>query len=222
MTLIATVLRSGGEYGAAHVQRLHQQFGGLPAVCLSDVPVPNVRTVPLWSYWPGWFAKMALFNPDLIPDDILYFDLDTLITGNIAPYLRDDRFRMLSDFFQPDKPASGMMFIPHSDKAHIWNNWMDDPQKWMLECRGDQDVLEVICGRDVARFGRRIKSYKVHVASAGMPGFTPQYSTGNGELPPDTDVLCFHGNPRPWDERLRQTAFGRFMNNLSAGVTHEP
>lgn len=61
---------------------------------------------------------------------------------------------------------------------------------------GYQDVLEVICGRDVARFGARVKSY---VAAPGMPGWHVRRSLGDGNIPPDTDVLCFHGYPRPWD-----------------------
>lgn len=199
MTIIATVLKSGGEYHPEHVQRLHAQFYGLPSVCLSDVVVPGVETLPLRNNWPGWFAKMEIFNPDLIQEDILYFDLDTLITGNPEPYLHDDRFRMLSDFYHPEKPASGMMFIPQGEKTFIWKAWAAHPQKWMGEYRGDQDVLEAICGRDVARFSDNVKSYKVHVAAPGMPGWHPRRSQGNGCLPPDTDVLCFHGYPRPWD-----------------------
>lgn len=207
MTVIATVLKSGGEYRPEHVQRLHAQFCGLPSVCMSDVNVPSIETLPLRHDWPGWFAKMELFNPDLIQDDILYFDLDTLITGNPEPYLHDDRFRMLSDFYHPEKPASGMMFIPQGEKTHIWEAWTAQPQKWMCECRGDQDVLEAICGSDVARFGDRVKSYKVHVAATGMPGWHARRSLGDGNIPPDTDVLCFHGYPRPWDRNLANAKY---------------
>ncbi|KGT94971.1 hypothetical protein NG99_06050 [Erwinia typographi] len=198
MTIIATVLKSGGEYLPTHVQRLHEQFDDLQSVCFSDVPVPGVNTLPLRYGWAGWFSKMELFNPELTMSDILYFDLDTIITGNIVPYLNDDRFRMLSDFYFPQTPASGMMFIPHSAKAPIWQAWIAKPAQWMSMCRGDQDVLAKICGCGVARFGERVKSYKVHVASKGMPGWHRSRSTGNGTIPPGTDVLCFHGNPRPW------------------------
>lgn len=202
MTTIVTVLRSGGEYFPEHVRHLHAQFHGLPSVCLSDVGVQGVSTVPLRHDWPCWFAKMELFHPELIKDDILYFDLDTLLINSPETYLYDDRFRMLSDFYCPERPASGMMFIPHKEKARIWLGWLTDPQKWMRECRGDQDVLEAICGRDVARFGDGVKSYKVHVAAPGMPGWHSRRSQGNGSIPPGTDVLCFHGYPRPWESAI--------------------
>lgn len=199
MTIIMTVLRSGGEYRPEHVQALHEQFCDVPSVCLSDVPVPGVSVLQQRFRWPGWFSKMELFNPDLIDDDILYFDLDTLLLCNPSVYMNDNRFRMLSDFYHPEKPASGMMFIPHEEKAHIWSQWVASPERWMRECRGDQDVLERICGRDVARFGERVKSWKVHVAAPSMPGYHNVRSKGDGSIPANTDVLCFHGNVRPWD-----------------------
>lgn len=199
MTLIVTVLRSGGEYSSEHVRRLHSQFSGLPAICLSDVAVRAVTTIPLRYTWPGWFSKMELFNPEIIKDDILYFDLDTQIITTPKPYLCDDRFRMLSDFYYPDKPASGMMFIPHIYKARVWSAWMENPARWMRKCRGDQDIIEQICGRNVARFGNSVKSYKVHVVAPGMPGYHMKHSKGDGLIPPETDILCFHGKPRPWE-----------------------
>jgi len=148
---------------------------------------------------------MELFNPEMLSDDILYFDLDTLLLTTPKSFLQDDRLRLLSDFYHPDKPASGMMYIPHKEKAYIWNIWMADPLKWMSECRGDQDVLERICGRDIARFGFNVKSYKVHVAGPGMPGWHSKHSQGCGTIPPDTDVLCFHGYPRPWEIPMHLT-----------------
>ncbi|GAA3897972.1 hypothetical protein GCM10022405_24070 [Gibbsiella dentisursi] len=202
MTVIVTVLKSGGEFQPEHVQRLHAQFHNLPSICLSDVTVPGVDTFPLRFNWPGWFSKMELFNPDLIHDDILYFDLDTQIVINPEIYLYDDHFRMLSDFYHPDKPASGMMFIPHNFKAYIWSAWIDAPLKWISECWGDQDVLEKICGREVARFDSSVKSYKLHVAGPGMPGWHPTSSEGCGTIPTGTSILCFHGKPRPWDIQL--------------------
>lgn len=213
MTIITTVLKSGGEFTPEHVQRLHGQFGPLPSVCLSDIPVSGVNVLPLCYNWPGWFSKMELFNPALIQDDILYFDLDTLLIQSPEKYLHDNCLRMLSDFYSPQRPASGMMFIPHASKAQIWSRWMAASEAWMRQCHGDQDVLMGICGRHIARFGRQVKSYKVHVATRGMPGYHSRRSRGSGTIPPDTDVLCFHGFPRPWSPELLQTGFGETILN---------
>lgn len=75
MTIIATVLRSGGEYGPEHVRWLQAQFCKLSSVCFSDVTVPGVNTIRLRFERPGWFSKMELFDPAAIESDILFFDL---------------------------------------------------------------------------------------------------------------------------------------------------
>jgi hypothetical protein len=59
---VACVLRSGGEYTAAHVERLRagvaRHLPGVGFVCLSDVPVDCER-VELEHGWPGWWAILA-------------------------------------------------------------------------------------------------------------------------------------------------------------------
>lgn len=199
MTIIATVLKSGGDYRPEHVQELHSQFGDLPSLCFSDCPVAGVKTLPLKYGYRSWFSKMELFRPDAVAEDILYLDLDTWVIKNLDRYLCDTQFRMLSDFYHPQRPASGVMYIPHAFKTQVWQGWSRAPEAFMNLCRGDQEVLEQLCGRHVARFGAEVKSYKVHVARAGMAGFHALRSKGNGLIPQDTDILCFHGsNARPW------------------------
>ena len=70
---------------------------------LSDVPVDGVETIPLQHDWPGWFAKFELFRPD-IEGDLLYFDIDTVITGDLKQ-LEVGQTTMLSDFYHPQHPC---------------------------------------------------------------------------------------------------------------------
>lgn len=199
MTTIVTVLRSGGDYKPEHVQELHSQFGNHEAVCLSDVDVPGVDTIKLAYPFKKWFAKMELFRPDIINDDIFYVDLDTWIIKNLDNYLVDTELRMLSDFYHPDKPASGIMYIPNEIRATVWNEFISKPDYYIANHRGDQDIIQTILGTDMARYGSAVKSYKVHVAKEGMSGYHNTRSIGNGLIPEDTDILCFHGaNARPW------------------------
>lgn len=51
------------------------------------------------------------------------------------------------------------------------------------EAWGDQGFLMPLIGKR-ARWGANVRSYKVHCR--------------NG-VPRGTDVVCFHGKPRPWD-----------------------
>lgn len=186
------VLRSGGEYKPKHVRWLADQVPGL--TCLSDVPVDGVPTITLPYDFPGWWAKMCMFSPSLIQGDIFYLDLDTVVPGSVDGLIEaaNGKTTMLSDFYWPDKPASGLMYIAESDKRHVWAEWMKDPEvhmKWRggKGTIGDQGFLGRVLP-DVQRWQAvapgKVVSYKVHC---------------KGGLPKGVDVVCFHGVPRPWD-----------------------
>lgn len=81
----------GRRYSPAWVHRLRDQVAAwLPVphrfVCLSNVEVPGVETLPLTTGWPGWWAKVEVYKPALdLGDRVLYLDLDVFITGDLAP-----------------------------------------------------------------------------------------------------------------------------------------
>lgn len=173
------VLRSGGEYGPEHVRWLARQVPGI--VCLSDVPVPGVETVPLEHDWPGWWAKLELFSGS-IDGDLMFFDLDTVVFR--VPTV--DRTTVLRDFYYPDRIGSGLMYIAEQDKRRVWDAWMDNPAAHMRRAGrgGDQAFLQDFIGgaqkwQDVAS----VYSFKAHCQRG---------------LPADADIVCFHGKPRPW------------------------
>lgn len=181
------VLRSGGEYRPEHVQWLARQVDMLQ--CLSDVPVPGVPCIPLQHDWPGWWSKLELFRPD-IDGDLMYIDLDTVVLRDLGPLIdaTGGKTTMLSDFYWPDRPASGLMYIAERDKAKVWKEWMRCPEQHMATpaargTLGDQGFLGRVLSpqrwQDISP--GKVASYKVHGHS------------------PDVDVVCFHGKPRPWD-----------------------
>lgn len=181
---VACVLRSGGDFRPAHVQWLARQVPGL--VCLSDVPVPGVETIPLKHGWPGWFSKLEMFGPSL-RGDVLMMDLDTVVLN-----LPDEpgETTVLQDFTHADVMGSGLMFVTAADRRRVWDAWMTDPAGHMAACSrwpkyGDQGFLQDHIG-NAAKWGDRVRSYKVHCTEA---------------LPEGTDVVCFHGQPRPWAVR---------------------
>lgn len=174
------VLRSGGEYGPEHVRWLAKQVPDL--VCLSDVQVDGVETVPMLYGFPSWWSKLELFS-GAIDDDLMFYDLDTVV---LSPLPVPDRTTVLRDFLRPRRMGSGLMYIDKSDKARVWSAWMEGPDLHMRLAggRGDQAFLQGHIGaaqkwQDIAR----VYSYKAHCRRG---------------VPADAAVICFHGQPRPW------------------------
>ena len=193
------VLRGGGEYLPLHAQVLARQvekYLCTDVVCFSDVPVPGVEVIPLRLAWPTWWAKMELFNPRE-QGDFLYLDLDTAVLGDLSDIASVNRLTILRDFYRdgtrrPEGLGSGMMYLPESDRAEIWEKWHQAPAKFISHYRmagkGDQAFLE---DWSMTRWARwqdlvpgQVMSWKVHNLSAG--------------LPKNLRVICFHGRPRPW------------------------
>lgn len=181
------VLKPSKEYGVQHVQWLARQVPDI--TCISNIDVPGVQTIKVRHEWPGWWCKMSMFNPDLIGEDLLYLDLDTVVLGNLDS-IQPLKTTMLSDFYKPHLPASGFMFIKHEDKAAVWEEWIRDPEAHMRRCVtrehwGDQGFL-----RDVLPARRWQVTH---------PGLVASYKVNCLKgLPPGVKVVCFHGNPRPW------------------------
>lgn len=182
MAELVCVLRSGGDYRPEHVQRLAAMVPGL--VCLSDVDVRGVECRPLLTDWPGWWSKMEAFGPS-ITGDMLLIDLDTTVFR--VPKLPIET-TVLDDFYRPALMGSGFMYVTAADRARCWAEFNRDPAGHMRRCTtreawGDQGFLMPLIGHS-RRWGRNVRSYKVHCR--------------NG-IPAGTEVICFHGKPRPWD-----------------------
>lgn len=160
-------------------------------VCLSDVDVPGVNTLPLRHNWPGWWAKMELFRPE-ITSDLLYLDLDTVVVGPLDDLVAAPSLTMLRDFYKPAHLGSGVMFLPEADRAEVWGAWMKSPQEHMRRHTrgGDQSFLEAVWGDKPARWQDvlpgQVVSYKADVRKHG------------DRVPEGARLVAFHGKPRPW------------------------
>lgn len=205
--MIACVLRSGGIYGPAHVQRLAAQARlvapGERFVCLSDVAVPGIEIVPLAQRWPGWWAKLELFRPGAFADGtrVLYADLDTTFLGSLDGLLaRTEPFLALADFYRrPPAVArrglgSGLMAWTAGTLGAVYEQFAADAVSAQRRCGfgGDQRFLEQTLGLDAVTFWEdvvpgQVVSYKVHCRQG---------------IPPEACVICFHGQPKPWDPRV--------------------
>jgi hypothetical protein len=191
---VACVLRSGGEYTAAHVERLRagvaRHLPGVGFVCLSDVPVDCER-VELEHGWPGWWAKMELFRPGL--GDTLYFDLDTVILGDLTGIVDAARTGdgpvIMRDVYRPTGLQSSVMWLPDKAKAEIWKAFSLGPDRWMRlhKAGGDQAFLE--------RFWLGARRWQ-DICPGALASYKVDCRKG---VPSETRAVVFHGKPRPWD-----------------------
>ncbi len=185
---VVCVLKRSSEYDIDYVEHL---YGGiakhLPGVAFRCISDAVGDFTPLKYDWPGWWSKMSIFDP-AIKGDLLYFDLDTIITGDLSDIASVGCLTMLSDFYHLERLASGMMFLPEKDRGAIWDEWIKSPEKIMANYRGwgDGGFLNDIVP-NAARWQDllpgQVVSYKAHVRKG--------LATDNAR------VVCFHGNPRP-------------------------
>lgn len=214
MNTIALVLKTGGwknagavtEYGPQHVQWLARQIRshlrGIDhqVVCLSDVDVPGVTTIPLRHNFPGWWSKMELFAHDL--GRCLYLDLDTVIVGSLkdlatAP-VHEDEFFILSSMFKKANTCNSGVMIWNGNHRDLYEAFIRDAEgnmkKYTTSRRwGDQGFLQDHLGEwdwIQSAFPGQIVSAKVDLEFKKDP-------------PRGTRVVCFHGQPKPWDPKLK-------------------
>ena len=181
MIIVACVLKSGGDYDAEYVRRLKEgvdnNLSGHRFVCLSDVDVPCER-IPLRHSFAGWWAKLELFYLD---GPVLFFDLDTVIVGDlteIAAY--PHKFTAIDDFYRPRRLQSNIMaWADATPWRHLIDVYRKDPraagrshQKWI-----EPHVKPIQFFQDL--FPGEFASYKATKNRKGA------------------SVICYHGKPRP-------------------------
>lgn len=187
---VLTVLRSGGEYLPEHVERLYRQCQDYDFLCLSDVPldVPHCR---MEHNWPTWFSKLEMFR---LHGPVLYTDLDTAVTGDLAPLLeaveQHDFIALKNPLPTPSRFGSGLMGW-RGDMSNVYRRFLADPGYHAKRCVtpqvwGDQGFIAEDCPSPAFwqdLFPGEILSWKVDCAQG---------------VPQQARVLYFHGTPRPW------------------------
>jgi len=192
-------LRTGGEYRREHVERLRKQIVDCDLVCISDDP--EAADLPMLARWPGWWAKMELFNP-AIAGDVFAMDLDTTVLGRVGHYATAGATTFLSDFYRPEHIQSSMMYLSEKNRRAIWEQWSARPEGWIAEYskrrvgfNGDQNFIEDVIGPGCARWQQL---YPGEVISYKLDIIKPKRAT----VPPLANVIIFHGRPRPWSVGL--------------------
>jgi hypothetical protein len=165
-------------------------------ICFADRKIPGVTTKILRPGYEGWWNKLQLFDPaNFVNNRVVYFDLDTLITGNID-WLLEYRgwFMGIEDVgavnsWQPhlkNKLQTGVMAWDFEPNSHIWNTFVLSYDRVINEFRGDGEYLTTI-----------INPYHRHLLQHKYPGKLKSYKYEVYPGPPmyEEAIVCFHGRP---------------------------
>lgn len=183
LPLIACV-KTGDKYGPEYVTRLRDGIARhlkVPHefVCYTDKPVSGVKCAPLPADLPGWWAKIGLFK---LKRQLIYFDLDVVITGDLAPLLGWDGFGILKDWWLPMFNSSVMVLT--GNEGHIFDRFQDHPHDAMRSCpAGDQQFI--------TRHTREARM----IPAEWFPSFKADRC--QDAVPDEAMAVVFHGVPKP-------------------------
>lgn len=178
-----------------------------------EVPAPYVKhALKDWNLNGAnraWWYKLQLFEPGHFDHQVIYFDLDMVITGNLdwMRQLSADYFWSIQDFRHLWRPSSTMMnsSVMAWDAPKFW--WVHDQlviERATSLFRGDQEYLSNIIQPPLLKFieQQRAMSWRWQ-AMAGGYDFAHRCHRQPGAaafVPETVSLLVFHGDPKPHEE----------------------
>jgi len=184
----------------------------------ADRPVPAPFIHHRLQEWPGlrgpkqsWWYKIQLFNPEHHTGKLLYFDLDTVITGNLDWICQQKPgfFYAVRDFRYLFRPArytmnSSVMWFDVEQFKDLYYRFQPEsvtnPTHIARRFHGDQDYIHATLAPKQLRFfdQTKIRSYKWEIRSGGYNFKTRKPVDPKApSVIDDVSVLVFHGKPNP-------------------------
>lgn len=212
----------GDTYGWIYVERLYNMLQRhiTPGIRLhvyteADRPVPEHMIKHPLTDWGisgpkrSWWYKLQLFNTKHHAGPLLYFDLDTVIVGNIDWIwnLPLRYFWTLQDFKYLWRPThqginSSIMWWDTRLYDQLWREFQSNDIQTLIKMhQGDQDYLTQNIDRRSLRFfpQEQVQSWRWQSWNGGYNFKQRMYQNpGSGTVvQKNTSVLVFHGKPKP-------------------------
>lgn len=197
LNIVAVQTGNYCRYGAKYVSEL---FNGIwdhlacvadcKLWCLTDDPLTlpfDVKAIEPEPGLQGWWNKLSLFKPGLFKGQVLYFDLDTMIVGDISGFANyQGDFAALRDPYFHAQTCSAIMAWEAGVMDHVYIEWqaMGRPR---MDPRGDQQFIGMI-------------HPKADYWQDFLPGQAVSFKADCmplGHVPEDARVIYFHGRPKP-------------------------
>jgi len=203
---ILSVFRESPKFSIQHVEVLYNslcKYSTIPFTLyvISDYQKPFPKGVFRISLkHPDWnpkLNKLELFRQDVLnlASHFFYFDLDTVLIGNIDELLSSDNpLVMLDDFYYNNTFGSGLMAWTRDLGPHIYK---------MAEATPTEELhknFPVGKGRGDQLFIKRHSPIRPQTFQNLWPGQVVSYKKhcrGEGKPPEGARVVCFHGKPSP-------------------------
>lgn len=231
-TQILCVCKTGGPYSYEYVKNLFNAVRRhstelFSFVCLTDddevIEKANFDTIELKHGWPGWWSKIELFRPDLPKIPSVYFDLDTVIKGNIDFLLQQAHshaFITLRGFTHRFKKpghmnfASGIMAGSFWEYSQVYDSFLKDPRRCMTKkqenwMHGDQGFIASVIGVDNVP---RLQEFLPENYIVGKKRINQA-----GKIPEETRVIAWSGEPRLHELSQRKERLFKQLNALWMG-----
>jgi len=173
---------------------------------------PNYKTVELNTDEVGWWNKLQMFKPGVLPDgEYLYFDLDVVIVDNIDCFFEHESFAAIRDFIRPN---DGILPGPEYNSSvlrfnnvlckGIYDHYINNRKMWkdfqkQVHFFGDQNVISHYLN-SYPNFhtpfpDNWLWSYKKGVRRGQHAGDRSQMF--GRWIPHGGKVCVFHGEPNP-------------------------
>ncbi len=121
-------VRVGDAYSRQYVAILHAMISRnlrqeFRFWCVTDdaEPIhPDIEIIPAHPDFPGWWSKLYLFAEEMpwVPGErVMYFDLDTVIMGDLEPVFETKG--IIRDWYQPEYNSSVMVW-DHGEHRNVW------------------------------------------------------------------------------------------------------
>ena len=212
----------GDVYDWTYVDRLYNMIArNISRPIVMHVYTEDARPVPSpyvkhnlidWGFGgakKSWWYKLQIFNSEYYSGPLLYFDLDTVITGNIdwVWRLNLNYFWTVRDFKYLWRPNyngsnSSVMWWNTAHYAHIWEQVKKSKiTDFFRRYHGDQDYITESIPISQRRFLNTdcVKSWRWQCLDGGFNFHRRIHlSPGTGtSIDKNTSILVFHGSPKP-------------------------
>lgn len=207
-------MKWGTVYGPEYVTKLASMVGRnltLPHrfICLTDDPAgiaPEVECRPIPAIelgstpdFSGW-RKIASFSPALndLPGDILFLDLDLVVTGNIDCFFEHPgAFCIIENWTQMGRGvgnSSVYRFTSGGDFNHIFDDFQSRVEEVVTGYSNEQTYISQVAKTVTFWPDAWCRSFKRHCLPGGLRNWfqTPR-------LPSGARIVVFHGHPKPPD-----------------------